>query len=104
MSALVLLTLVSCFIGTSEIAGRRYDESGACWVSDSFVGENTYWWEYSQGGISCQDVSMYFMTLDGVCWGLGSWCGQEFLNDPWVANGSVQSACPREWEEAPHCE
>ncbi len=71
MSALVLLTLVSCFIGTSEIAGRRYDESGACWVSDSFVGENTYWWEYSQGG---DQLSGCEHVLHDVGWRmLGSW-------------------------------
>lgn len=104
MSALFLLTLVSCFIGTSEIAGRRYDESGACWVSDSFVGENLYWWEYAPERRQCQDIGMHFLTVEGECWKLGGWCGKEFLNDPWVAKGSVQSACPREWEEADFCE
>lgn len=104
MSALVLLTLVSCFIGTSEISGRRYDEARACWVSDSFVGENLYWWEWTDQTGGCLDTGIHFLTVDGECWFLGGWCGDQFLNDPWVANGSVQGACPREWEEAHHCE
>ena len=104
MTALMVLTFASCFIGTSEITGRRYDEEGACWVPDSFVGENVYWWEYSTVGHACLDTGIHFLTVDDECWFLGGWCGDEFLNDPWVANGSVQSACPREWEEADFCE
>lgn len=104
MSGFMLLTLVSCFIGSSEIAGRRYEEEGACWVPDSFVGENAYWWEWVDRTRGCGDTGLHFLTVDGECWFLGGWCGDEYLNDPWVERGGVNGICPEAWEEAPHCE
>lgn len=95
----LLLGLVACF-GQRELSGGRYDPDHGCFVQDTLVVDNFYWWTFDS---PCKDNGLWVPMADGTCWDLGSDCRHGPIDDPAVS-WSDTTICTEEVRFSDYCD
>ncbi len=96
---IALLVLVGCF-GPRELEGVRLDRSRSCYIHDTLVVDNWYWWSFDR---PCTELSFVVPLADGTCWELIEDCQHGPIEDPAV-DWETAAVCANELRDAPSCD